>query len=179
MALNELLKSNPKSWLNINANSAEITQDLIVSGTTTLNNVQINGNSTGINVTPNVGSIASMASGIYNDDISFNIDYSYFGTPGSTPVLITLHFPSVVGQASSSNNISISPGLPSNLQMHNSTNFWVPIIDNGAFPTSGGVITFENGNISVAMGGQNPFTGSGSSGWSEFYISYFLQFPNN
>ena len=130
---------------------------------------------TGSNILANLTQTVygATATGIWADPQTFNITANVLGTPLVTATLVTIYFNSITSFANNVNFVSISSDLPLNLRPVNSTNWIIPVIDNGVFIT-GGQLTIEGANIFVSCNGQSDFSGSGASGWSDFFVSYFV-----
>lgn len=173
MSIHDILTVNnsaPENWQDFtisNLNSGTLN----VSGLTTLNNLTITGSSN-INPINSVG-VNATAVGPWASSQSFNYSFTYIGNPGVTPTLVTLHFSSLAPSTQNNANfIQITPPLPTNLQLINSTNFWIPLVDGGVFALNGGVLSLDGSNIYIYGAGDNLLSGSGSAGWSDFFVSY-------
>lgn len=138
------------------------------------NNLTVNGTLTPpsmFSVPPAQIGVSGSAAGIWAAPQSCNYTVSYIGTPGVTPLLVTLYFSSVVHAESTASTIEITPVLTTNLIPSGSLNFSIPIVDGGVFVT--GMCNLEtDGSIVVQPSNGSNYSGSGNGGFPDFSVTY-------
>jgi hypothetical protein len=122
---------------------------------------------------PNSVGVVASASGVWAGPQTFNYTYTYIGTPGVTPCMVTITLTNLTATGTTPGFVTITPNLPLNLTPANNPNYAIMVVDNAQDAAGYVSVNTIDGQMFIeTVLNSGSFTGTGATGWNGFSFSY-------